>query len=524
MENKNLYIIIGIIAIIAVAAVAIIVLTGDNATTEATIAVTITSNPAGSGYIKVDGTAITTPQTFDWKEGTTHSLEAVTSGTHNTWTGWSDGGAQTHDYTVTSSDATITATFEGQIQVTFDQTGLDGTANEDIITFTIDGTSQTKSYADLPFSQWVDSGTEVAYTIEANVSTQCEGAFFMLTNSESSDTVTVNDATTVTATYKRTIIDANGGVIDVPDPDDIERIADSWPAHNTIVVLCGAKNKIVATSSVNTVNKMFQNILPAIENMPAPWVSSTVNIEELLATNPDIVFCSASGEEAAVAMESSGLKVVRLQFFDFNDMVHTVRLTGWILGEEAFGKAVVFVDYFEGVQANITSVVSQLATEDKISVLHHVGNSLEAMKFDVGSGLINTWINLCGGINAAAEVEGNAAVISFEQVAAWNPDIILIGSAYANDVKDEIMADELWADLDAVKNGKVMANPMGVFDWSRYSIEEALNIQWVSHTLYPDLFPDVDIRAETAYFYETFYDYTLSEAEMDAILNNTTPP
>ena len=102
--------------------------------------------------------------------------------------------------------------------------------------------------------------------------------------------------------------------------------------------------------------------------------------------------------------------------------------------------------------------------------------------------------------------------------------MILIGSAFANDVKAEILADPLWSELDAVQNGNVMANPMGVFDWSRYSVEEALNIQWVSQTLYPDLFPDTDMRAETAYFYETFYDYTISEAEIDAILLNLPPP
>jgi len=288
--------------------------------------------------------------------------------------------------------------------------------------------------------------------------------------------------------------------------------------------LCGVKEKLVATYPVNTVNPMFQRLLPAIETMPAPFGSGTVNIEELLTTEPDIVFCSASGEDAAVAMESSGLKVVRFQFYDFEDMTHTVHLTGWILGEDALAKAEKYIDYFNGVRANITSVVSSIPTADKVSVLHHCGNSLEAMRFDAGGGLINTWINLCGGINAAAEVSGNTAEISLEQVLAWNPDLILIGSAFANDVKAEILADPLWSELDAVQNGNVMANPMGVFDWSRYSVEEALNIQWVSQTLYPDLFPDTDMRAETAYFYETFYDYTISEAEIDAILLNIPPP
>jgi hypothetical protein len=40
--------------------------------------VTVTSDPTGSGYVKVDGTPITTPQTLNWLPGTTHVLTANT--------------------------------------------------------------------------------------------------------------------------------------------------------------------------------------------------------------------------------------------------------------------------------------------------------------------------------------------------------------------------------------------------------------------------------------------------------------
>jgi iron complex transport system substrate-binding protein len=110
-----------------------------------------------------------------------------------------------------------------------------------------------------------------------------------------------------------------------------------------------------------------------------------------------------------------------------------------------------------------------------------------------------------------------------EQIMAWNPDVILIGSANATNIKADIMSSVAWSGIEAVKNGQVYANPMGVFDWSRYSVEEALNIQWVAQTLYPTLFNN-DIRAQTAYFYQTFYGYTLSEGEITSILTNTPLP
>jgi iron complex transport system substrate-binding protein len=431
------------------------------------------------------------------------------------WTSWSDNGAQTHTYTVPNSDATITANYKTQYEVAFTQSGLDSSADETVLTTNLGNAN----YADMPFTVWADSGTQVTYTFEANESTTCPRGFFMLADSGNSNTITVNEPKTVTATYTRAIVDANGKVIHVPDPSDIHRIADSWPAHNTIVVMVGAKEKLVATATTNTVNPMFQKILPAIATMLTPFNSDgTVNIEALMAEDPDIVFVSASGEAAASAMENSGLLVVRLQFFDFDDMVSTVHLTGWILGEDALAKAVTYIDYFNGVQDKITSVTSQIPPQERPEVLHITGTGTSPLSIDAGEGLINTWINLCGGNNAAAEVPGNMQTVSFEQILSWNPEIIMIGSANANTMKTQLLNDPLWNEITAVKNGNVIANPMGVFDWARYSVEEALNIQWVAKTLHPDLFSNINIRAETQYFYHTFYQYDLSEAEIDAIM------
>jgi hypothetical protein len=80
------------------------------------VSITITSNPVGSGFATVDGNTITTPQTFSWLEGSTHTIAAtgtVSGGTGilYVWTNWSDSGAQSHTYTVPASSATVTANY-----------------------------------------------------------------------------------------------------------------------------------------------------------------------------------------------------------------------------------------------------------------------------------------------------------------------------------------------------------------------------------------------------------------------------
>ena len=82
----------------------------------APVSIVITTSPAGSGFVKVDGSSIDTPQTFTWAIGSTHTLEALSpvtgdAGIQYVWVSWSDGGGQTHTYTAPSSSGTVTAQY-----------------------------------------------------------------------------------------------------------------------------------------------------------------------------------------------------------------------------------------------------------------------------------------------------------------------------------------------------------------------------------------------------------------------------
>ena len=82
------------------------------------VQITLATQPSGLSFI-VDGTTCSETQTFSWLENETHTLSVVNP--QNTETGsryhfdsWSDGGAQTHTYTVPGSNATVTASMKLQ--------------------------------------------------------------------------------------------------------------------------------------------------------------------------------------------------------------------------------------------------------------------------------------------------------------------------------------------------------------------------------------------------------------------------
>jgi hypothetical protein len=87
-----------------------------------TIPVTVTTLPAGLA-MTVDGTGYTSPQTFNWTTGSSHSIStdsvqsAGAAGTRYRWASWSDAGALTHTVTP-GGPVTLTATFATQYFVT----------------------------------------------------------------------------------------------------------------------------------------------------------------------------------------------------------------------------------------------------------------------------------------------------------------------------------------------------------------------------------------------------------------------
>jgi Lysozyme like domain/CARDB/Carboxypeptidase regulatory-like domain/Divergent InlB B-repeat domain len=86
-----------------------------------TIPITVQTNPTGR-LISVDGTAYSSPRTFNWISGESHSIGTVsidnnTPNARYIWSNWSDGGAISHFVSPTST-TTYTANFNASYQVT----------------------------------------------------------------------------------------------------------------------------------------------------------------------------------------------------------------------------------------------------------------------------------------------------------------------------------------------------------------------------------------------------------------------
>lgn len=318
----------------------------------------------------------------------------------------------------------------------------------------------------------------------------------------------------------KSITDASGAKVEVPTT--INKIADSWKAHNEVLSVLGVGDKVVATSLTKAATPWIYKVTPNM-NSAVSTFGANFNTEDLMNNKPDVVFVQAA-DKSVDKISSLGIPTVQLNFTDFDSMKKCVTLTGEVLGGDAEKRAAEYNKYLDDKIKMIKDVTSDVPDNEKPKILHV--ESLSPIAVDGGNSIINDWIESAGGINAAKEINGTMKEVSLEQVMEWNPDIIILGGDGSNgkvNLLDNMVNDPNWQKVSAVKNGKVYQNPAGAYLWDRYSCEEALQIQWAAKTIYPDKFKDLDISAETKSFFKKFLNYDLTDEEVEQILKAQPP-
>ncbi|HLJ47247.1 MAG TPA: lectin like domain-containing protein [Bryobacteraceae bacterium] len=189
------------------------------------VPVTVASNPPGQ-TVTVDGTDYSSAKAFNWATGTSHTLSTTTpqgAGTSRyAFSNWSDGGARTHDITI-SQAGTYTANFLAQYQVT-----------------TSVSPSGSGSVAASPTSSdhFYTNGTAIQFTATAASGYVFDHWSSGLSGTASPGTLTINQALTVTAVFR-----SNSASTVTTDPAGLNIVVDgstyaaphnfTWSANST---------------------------------------------------------------------------------------------------------------------------------------------------------------------------------------------------------------------------------------------------------------------------------------------------
>ena len=315
----------------------------------------------------------------------------------------------------------------------------------------------------------------------------------------------------------RVVKDIDGTEVTIPK--DITKVADLWHANNQVVLMLGGADTLVSTTKNVQGLPWFAQVYPRIKEIPAPVKGTDVQMEEIQKVNPQVVL--ASNKNQIEMARNAGIPAVRVNFADYAGLRKTVTITADVLGGKAPEIAKQYIEYLDSKIKFAEDKTKNIADTDRPSVLHIVGGD-NLLKVDGHKTIIDEWIRYAGGKNAIT-ADGPQITVTIEEIVKANPDIIIIGGTQSRKGIEQLMNDPQWASLKAVQNGRVYSNPVGTFNWDRYSAESALQILWAGQIIQPQLFSDVNLVKETQDFYKTFLHYDLSAEDAQRIINGEAP-
>ncbi|MFM2475818.1 ABC transporter substrate-binding protein [Celerinatantimonas sp. MCCC 1A17872] len=325
---------------------------------------------------------------------------------------------------------------------------------------------------------------------------------------------------TVQSSQPRRIVTYYGHV-KISVPQKIKRIACAWEAQNSILVMLGAGDKIVATTKVAKSIPAFTQIDPAIRHAQLVTMggANDLNAEHLITLHPDILFVPEGFSKTKQRqLERAGIAVSAFHSNSMHSLIERVLITGKLLGPKAYQKALRYQAYFKHNEQLVSERLKSIPLDQRRSVYLASGQPLTT----TGSPSLNQdWMDLSGAINIAKNWQLGSfhygqANTNIESIIGANPDVIV--TMFARSAKS-IEHNRQWQTINAVKNGHVLVNPRGLFFWSRETSEQALQFLWMAKTLYPKAFSDIDMIHETIRFYQKFYDVTLTRTEAQKFLH-----
>ena len=326
----------------------------------------------------------------------------------------------------------------------------------------------------------------------------------------------------------RIITDHTGREVRIPAEIDSVVCTDLLPLPSVLTLFFDSADKIkgISPNSMSAAeNGLLGELYPELLEAETGFLSgSSVNVEELMKLEPDVVFYSASNSELGAVLTSAGFNAVGLSVNKWEyDCIET--LNQWIaLLSEIFpdnAKAEAVEEYSGKIYDLVQERVAGLAEEERQRAFFLYKYDETMLQTSGANFFGNWWAEAVGTVNVAAEVNtDNAVSVNMEQIYAWNPSLIFITnftSAMPEDLAAGNIGSDNWNAVDAVIDGNVHKMPLGMYRSYTPGADTPVTLLWMAKTAYPELFEDIDITAETVNYYREVFGVELTGEQAAAI-------
>jgi len=309
-----------------------------------------------------------------------------------------------------------------------------------------------------------------------------------------------------------TVVDATGKKVKIKEP--VEKVITVYGLAPPFIYLLGEGDKYYAGWMWGT--KFYKLIDDKVEEKASR--GKTLNVEEIIKENPSFVIAAywQANEKDVKQLESLGVPVVCIKVESVDDIYKTIEILGKIFQKENYANEI--INYYKSNVENIEKRVSNIKEKPKVLVLYYSGKA-KAYKTFGGDMFQSKLVEIAGGVSVSKDLSGKKT-INVEQVAEWNPDVILIiqyGTS-AEKIKENILNDPAWSKINAVKNKKVYIVPNDGENWIDPCPKWILGLYWIAKTLHPEEFKDINITEKADEFYKKFFGLSVDEVNIKVVI------
>lgn len=229
---------------------------------------------------------------------------------------------------------------------------------------------------------------------------------------------------------------------------DVKRVVSLAPHTTELVAYSGGLDRLVGVDTAS-------NYPPSVQSLERVGDSQRVDIEQLLALEPDLVVVWGSGTSPAMIdlLRDQEVAVFVSEPTTIQAVAQNISSLATLLGRSD-GKemARLWAEQFDQLKADYSR-------RTPVKVFYQVWES--PLMTIGGKHLINDVIRLCGGTNVFASLDALAPTVSLEAAVAGNPDLI-VSSGDQERAMSGLMHWLPWDQVSAVQNEQFAVLPSDV--------------------------------------------------------------
>jgi iron complex transport system substrate-binding protein len=304
---------------------------------------------------------------------------------------------------------------------------------------------------------------------------------------------------------KITLTDQAGRTVTLDKP--AKKIVSCYYITTYSCIALGIKDRLVGIESKAGMRNIYKLAAPELLNLPSVGSMKEFNVEAAAALKPDLVIMPKKLMKNADTLTQLGIPVLIVNPESQSLLEEMLTLISTACGvKENCDK---LLTYDKDSLNQIKKITDQVPENKKPSV-YMAGNS-SYLSTATASMYQADLIQLAGGKNAASKIKGDYWTnVSYEDILAMNPDVIILPAATEYKIED-VLKDSQLSEVTAVKNKAVYQMPVKLEEWDSPIPSGVLGIRWLCSILHEDLYGFDEMQKDAVTFYKTFYGFDLDK-------------